>query len=112
MSDNFDAARVAVTWAGRTPAGGGRAGFWGPVPADYLGRPANWWITALSVTHRRAVTGDRLPAARTMHHAHLPHPGSAARQCDFKERGGLGGIGLAGRPAHHSDRLPADPEKA
>jgi hypothetical protein len=117
MSDNFDAARAPVTWAGRPPAGGGRARrpgrVLGLVPADYPGRPANWWITALSATHRRAVTGARLPAPRTMHRAHGPRPGSAARQRDFSERGGLGGSSgwPAGKPTTGTG-LPADPEKA
>jgi hypothetical protein len=117
MSDNLDAASAPVTWAGRKPAGGGRARHAGRVvglvPADYLGRPANWWITALSATHRCAVTGARLPAARTMHHAHGPHPRSAERQRDFSERGGLGGSSgwPAGKPTTVTG-LPVDPEKA
>ena len=117
MSDNFDAASAPVTWAGRTPAGAGRARCRGPVlrlvPAGYVGRPVNWWITVLSGAHRHTVTGAGLPAARTMHHAHGQRPCSAARKRDFSERGGLGGSSgwPAGKPTTAAG-LPADPEKA
>jgi len=117
MSDNFDAASAPVTWAGRTPAGSGRARHRGRVlglvPADYLGCPANWWSTAISAAHRCAVTGARLPAARTMDYVHGPHLRSAARQRDFSERGGFGGS--SGWPVGKlttATGLPADPEKA
>jgi len=107
MGNDLDAACAPVTWAGRPPAGGGRARrqgrVLGLVPADYRGRPANWWITTLSAAHRRAATGARLPAARTMRRAHGPHPRSAARQRDFSERGGLGGHRV-GRPASPPQR--------
>ena len=109
MGNDLDAACAPVTWAGRPPAGGGRARrqgrVLGLVPADYRGAPPTG--------------GSPHSAPRTA----VPQPGPGCQppkpctaptdRTHVLPRGSVtsasgaawGVIGLAGRQAHHSDRF-------